>query len=316
MTQVHGKSTKIFYNGLDLSGDFNSFDRQGTVDTVDTSTYGLEDHRFIAGMVSGIFNWNFVYRDDSPNAEADMINTDFASETPKQGMFIPRNVDGSRAYASNECVITSYAMGSSVSDAVKGSGAWQTKGGLRGGVLLHAAAMATASGSSAADQQSLGSKTITSSSVANPTVITTSAAHGWNSGDVVSIQGHTGSTPTINSTYTITVTSTTTFTIPVNVTVGGTGGTVKRISSSGGRLYVQTIAVQGTSPTNDILVEDSIDGSTWVTIDTVPQITAVGTVMRTITGNIREYARISWTIGGSATPGHNFAALLTRNNDL
>lgn len=316
MTQVHGKSTRILYNGYDLSGDFNSFDRQGTVDTVDTSTYGLEDHKFLAGMASGIFNWNFIYSDATPNVEANMINPDFASTTPKQGMFIPRNVDLSRAYVSDKCVITSYQMSSGVTDAVKGSGSWQTQGGLRGGVLLHALAMVTANGSSGVDQQSLGSKTITTSSVANPSVITTSAAHGWASGDVVSIQGHAGSTPTINSTYTITVTGTTTFTIPVNVTVGGTGGTVKRISSSGGRIYIHTTEVQGTSPTNDVLVEDSIDGSVWATIDTVPQITAVGTVMRAIAGNIREHVRISWTIGGSASPGHKFAAIFTRNNDI
>ncbi|MCU0250216.1 MAG: hypothetical protein MUE61_08415 [Vicinamibacterales bacterium] len=66
---------------------------------------------------------------------------------------------------------------------------------------------------------------ITSSSVANPTVITTGAAHGLTTGDSVVIAGHTGSTPSINGTYTATVTGTSTFTIPVNVSVGGTGGT-------------------------------------------------------------------------------------------
>lgn len=315
MTQVHGKQTKVLYNGLDLSGDFNSFDRQGTVDTVDTSTYGLEDHKFIAGLTSGVFNWNFVYRDDSPNAEANMIATDFASDTPKAGMLIFRNVAGSRAYASDQCVITSYNLGSSVSDAVKGSGAWQTKGGLRGGTLLHPLSLETASGTSAVDQHSLGTATIVSSSVANPSVITTTAPHLFLSGDAVTITGHAGATPALNaSTYIVTYLSPTTFSIPVNVTVGGTGGTARRVSSRGGRLYLQTTTKQGTSPTLDIVVEDSYDGITYVTIDTVPQISDVGTVMRTIAGNIREYAKISWTLGGSASPGFTFAAILTRDN--
>lgn len=65
---------------------------------------------------------------------------------------------------------------------------------------------------------------VTSSSMANPTVITT-AAHGLTTGDKVTIASHTGSTPTINAEYTITVISPTTFSIPVNVTVAGTGGT-------------------------------------------------------------------------------------------
>lgn len=67
---------------------------------------------------------------------------------------------------------------------------------------------------------------ITSSSVANPTVITANN-HGLNTGNKIIIRGHTGSTPNINDTiYVITRTGTNTFTIPVNVTVGGTGGTI------------------------------------------------------------------------------------------
>lgn len=73
----------------------------------------------------------------------------------------------------------------------------------------------------------LNNVAITSSSVANPTVITTATAHGLTTGNQVIIRGHSGSTPSINDTlYTVTVTGASTFTIPVNVTVGGTGGTI------------------------------------------------------------------------------------------
>ncbi len=74
--------------------------------------------------------------------------------------------------------------------------------------------------------------TIATSSVANPTVITTTAPHGLVSGDTVVIAGHVGSTPAIGGAYVVTVTGATTFTIPVNVTVGGTGGTATRTSSA------------------------------------------------------------------------------------
>jgi hypothetical protein len=67
---------------------------------------------------------------------------------------------------------------------------------------------------------------ITSSSVANPTTITTAVPHGLQTGDTVIIWGHTGSTPAIAGKYTITRTGASTFTIPVNVSVGGTGGTL------------------------------------------------------------------------------------------
>ena len=72
---------------------------------------------------------------------------------------------------------------------------------------------------------STNTATILTSSVANPTLITTSAAHGFASGDLVTIAGHAGSTPELNGEYEITVQSATTFTIPVSVSVAGSGGT-------------------------------------------------------------------------------------------
>lgn len=81
------------------------------------------------------------------------------------------------------------------------------------------------------DLGAVASVAITSSSVASPSVITTAAAHGLETGDVVTITGHSGSTPDINGSHTVTVLSSTTFSIPVNVTTGGTGGTVQRTSS-------------------------------------------------------------------------------------
>lgn len=72
----------------------------------------------------------------------------------------------------------------------------------------------------------LNNKAITSSSIASPTVIT-AVGHGLATGNKVIIRGHTGMTPDFNGTvYTVTVTGVDTFTIPVNVTVGGTGGTI------------------------------------------------------------------------------------------
>lgn len=68
--------------------------------------------------------------------------------------------------------------------------------------------------------------TISTSSVAAATVITTSAAHGLTTGQLVTIAGHSGSTPSINGVRKITKLSANTFSIPVAVTVAGTGGTV------------------------------------------------------------------------------------------
>lgn len=64
---------------------------------------------------------------------------------------------------------------------------------------------------------------IVSSSVANPTVITTDDEHGYTTGDMVLISGH-GSTPALAGPYAVTVISPTTFSVPVAVTVAGEDG--------------------------------------------------------------------------------------------
>lgn len=77
------------------------------------------------------------------------------------------------------------------------------------------------------------------STVANPTVITTTAAHGLSSGEEVTISGSTGYTPTINGAFQATVISPTTFSIPVNVATAGTGGTIL----TGGVVATQAVTV-------------------------------------------------------------------------
>lgn len=68
----------------------------------------------------------------------------------------------------------------------------------------------------------LPERTAFTNSVANPTVITTAAAHGLMSGDLIQTFDST-STPALSGQYAVTVISPTTFSVPVNVTVGGAG---------------------------------------------------------------------------------------------
>jgi hypothetical protein len=108
-------------------------------------------------------------------------------------------------------------------------GGWAGPGGNASGSWDATIALAVATGPlSTTIVTPPAAKTITTSSVADPTLITTSAAHALVVGSVVVIAGHTGSTPTLNGAHVVTaIPSTTTFNIPVAVTVGGTGGTVQ-----------------------------------------------------------------------------------------
>ena len=73
---------------------------------------------------------------------------------------------------------------------------------------------------------------VVSSSVANPTVLTTLTPHGLATGDTVTVAGHTGSTPAVAGALAATVLTPTTLSVPVNVSVGGTGGTVTRTAAA------------------------------------------------------------------------------------
>lgn len=70
---------------------------------------------------------------------------------------------------------------------------------------------------------------ITSSSIADPTVLVT-AAHGIAVGttEVITIATHITAVPSLNGTHAFTALTSTTGTIPVNVTTGGTGGTLQK----------------------------------------------------------------------------------------
>lgn len=87
-------------------------------------------------------------------------------------------------------------------------------------------------GPSACKTNSGTALSITSSSVANPTVIKTGTAHAQTVGSTgfVRLAGHSGSTPSLNGEHKATYTGDSTFTIPVDVTVGGTGGTAQRFN--------------------------------------------------------------------------------------
>lgn len=67
---------------------------------------------------------------------------------------------------------------------------------------------------------------VTSSSTANPAVVTTAAAHGMATGDTVQIAGHT--VAAVNGQWTVTVLTTTTYSVPVPGAAAGTGGTSTR----------------------------------------------------------------------------------------
>jgi len=145
---------------------------------------------------------------------------------------------------------------------------------------------------------STSSRAITSSSIANPTIITT-AAHSLTVGSnaVVTISGHTGSTPAISGEYLAKVTSSTQFSIPVNVTVGGTGGTAIVAAYESGTTYGIGAIVQVDSPAATVTMTiASPCVVTWTahgfTTDTIVIFTTTGALPAGITAGRHYYLTV------------------------
>lgn len=163
-----------------------------------------------------------------------------------------------------------------------------------------------------ADDSSLEQIPITSSSLANPSVITTTDPHGLSTNDVVAIFSHASVAPDINDSgvgawqyvgHTITVINATSFSIPVNVTDAGTGGycvVVER--ATGGYGYLQVTA--GSGFTNFIgKIKHSADDSVLADLVTFADtLTDYSTAQRvataTATTRVRRYLYFDGNVTG------------------
>lgn len=100
-------------------------------------------------------------------------------------------------------------------------------------------------------------------------------------------------------------------------TVSGDSGTLEGFGDvSALRAQLDVTAASGTTPTLDVVIEDTLDGTNWNTIATFAQKTAVGVEVINAHPEKAESAtfqplfarrwRIRWTIGGT-TPSFTFS---------
>lgn len=87
-------------------------------------------------------------------------------------------------------------------------------------------------------------------------------------------------------------------------TATGTGSAVEPGDRGVARLFLNVTAASGTSPTLNVTIQTSNDGSTWRSAGTFTQATAVSSQRATF--NIDRYVRATWTIAGT-TPSFTFS---------
>lgn len=71
-------------------------------------------------------------------------------------------------------------------------------------------------------------------------------------------------------------------------------------------LQLVVSAASGTTPTLDLVVQDSIDGATWNTIATFTQATSTTNQVIRVAGPFGNAVRVASTIGAVATPSFTF----------
>lgn len=102
-------------------------------------------------------------------------------------------------------------------------------------------------------------------------------------------------------------------------TASGDGGVLEGFGDiKAARVQLDVTAASGTTPTLDVVLEDSLDGTNWNTIGTFAQKTAAGREVINLHGGKAESAtfqplfarrwRVRWTIGGT-TPSFTFSVL-------
>lgn len=74
------------------------------------------------------------------------------------------------------------------------------------------------------------------------------------------------------------------------------------------RAQLTVTASAGTSPTLDVVIEDTLDGDNWFVVGTFAQKAAGGSEVINITGPFSDRIRVRWTIGGTS-PSFTFSVL-------
>ncbi len=81
------------------------------------------------------------------------------------------------------------------------------------------------------------------------------------------------------------------------------------------RLQLDVTAASGTSPTLNVVVEDTLDGATWNTIATFAQRVAAGREVVNVTAPFSERIRVRWTVGGTS-PSFTFGVRCVSQSPL
>jgi hypothetical protein len=92
-------------------------------------------------------------------------------------------------------------------------------------------------------------------------------------------------------------------------TSGDTGAITGYSDSSTLRVQLEVTAAAGTTPTLDVVIEDTLDGTSWNVIGAFAQRTGPGREVVNVTTPFTNRIRVRWTLGGT-TPSFTFSVIV------
>lgn len=93
-------------------------------------------------------------------------------------------------------------------------------------------------------------------------------------------------------------------------TVSGDSGAVAGFGDASTlRCQLDVTAASGTTPTLNVVIEDTLDGTNWNTVGTFAQKTAAGREVINVTTPFTDRLRARWTVGGT-TPSFTFSVIV------
>lgn len=89
---------------------------------------------------------------------------------------------------------------------------------------------------------------------------------------------------------------------------GNTTGETRLKSATALRVQLDVTAASGTTPTLNVLIEDTLDGTNWNTVGTFAAKTAVSREVINVPLPVANQLRVKWTIAGT-TPSFTFSVI-------
>jgi hypothetical protein len=149
MAFVHGKGIEVLYGGRKLTSFFNDVSVSRSLDTAETSAFGLPAKTYITGMQDGTMSVSGMFDGDA-DAVDDTLKTTIGAAAADVATILPEGTATGTAAFSSSVRQTSYEVSSPIGDVVAVSLEVQADGGVDRCVVLSGVTAVTSTGTGSA----------------------------------------------------------------------------------------------------------------------------------------------------------------------